>query len=558
MGEVFRLRVVEAEGSFWVGLERAGQSAPGVHLPTSTVQALLDTHSGHLRHAREAPGILVRGRDAQVTQGETLAGQALAPLLRGHLPAGGVLVVDAQGASAQAASWELLATEEAPPFEASEAAVVARLLPGTPPKNLRHSERLRIRTVLVQDTPTDPQVAQVAQAVWSATQAAGLPAPVAHIDAEDGDLVVLHLVAHGEQAGDLFELVRGGEGVDALLARLPGLPRVDLVVASICHAGRSSEVVDLPSRLLQSGVPACVAPRGSVRSEAAATFVWGLYQALGAGQDVVAAVAAGRRAVRGLALPHPDARWHLFTLAVSHLDWVSAPPRRVPTWRPPGWPEPAPDAARLLAAVARAGEEVGYVGIEQLAMVLAGHPDLPAELRSLIQPQAQSLLRLRRLSRQETTGPLVVSPWLTHLGRDLKAGFGALALGRALVARGSLHLAVLAGHQDFGRSNEGGSLTFQDTRLAALEVLFGPEGGRHLPATPGATLGRYDPGTPTDQPLYQGQPVIDRDLSRRALRWVEGGLVQGSSLGNKPIDFPPDFPLLFGSSTWLVGRRGGS
>ena len=29
MGEVFRLRVVEAEGSFWVGLERAGQSDRG-------------------------------------------------------------------------------------------------------------------------------------------------------------------------------------------------------------------------------------------------------------------------------------------------------------------------------------------------------------------------------------------------------------------------------------------------------------------------------------------------------------------------------------------------
>ena len=560
MREVFRVRVIDHDGSWSVGLERAGEAMQVQRFAGPGVQAMLADHHRALEAVRNEPGVLVRGRDARVTAGETTAGRALAPLISG-LRLGNTPAVAIEAPSAAQVVWELLAaTPDAPSLEAADDAIVVRLLPGRLSEIPRQSERLRVCTVVAQDTSADPVVQRVVAAVTQATADAGFEAPVHTLVPEPEDLVVLHLVAHGEQEGGIFQTVQGGEGADTLVARLPFLARVDLVVASICHGGHAG-TADLPGRLLRAGAPACVAPRGPVQAEAAVAFVQGLYRALAQGLDVVGAVAHGRRAVRSLGLPHPDARWHLFSLAVAHLDRVADSPRHVLGWRPEGWPAPASSAARVLREVERAGAPVGYVGVEHLVAVLAD-AELPAGLKAKIRPRAEELLRFQYLRRQGSAGPLHVSPWLAGLGRDLPAAFSVADLARALTTRGWVHLLVLAGQLDVplpratvpdGVTAYGATEAAED-EVTHLEVLFGPEGGRRLPATPGASVGRFHVGKPADQPLYRDTPVTDSELSRAELRWLEGGRLYWEKAG-KPLE-PKDFlaPRVFGSCTWLLGR----
>lgn len=560
MREVFRLRVLEAGAGWATSLERMGQAGLVRVVPEGEVGPLMDEHMHLLSEATQGQ-ILLRHRDARVTDAEAQAGRCLIPLLNGEgslLRGRGqpvVLAVDAHGERPAGLAWELLATRpDGPPLELLREAVVVRLLHGRADGAVHErpaTRRYRIRTVLVTDTSNDVAVREVAAAVHQVTAELGLPPPVPELVREPGDLVVAHLVAHGQEDGTLFELVNEGVGSDALTARLPWLPQVDLVVVSICHAGRLEWSTSLPERLLRLGVPACVAPRGPVRAEAAATFITHLYRALHVSADLVEAVAAGRQAVTGLALPHPDARWHRLSLSVGTLRQAADPPFYRPAWVPARWPRPAPDAAAILDDVRAAAQTKGYAGVEHLVTVLRGR-SVDQALQVHLSLTNTELARLQRLWAEESAEPPEATPWLTALGAHLQDDFTQADLEAALVRHGGLHLAVLSGGQGGQqiRSRDGATQP-QPGPIHELEILFGPEGGRRLPASPGVSIGRAHRETMIGQPLYADTRAADTALSRTALVWTSSKMLVDGRTGAQ-VEFIIGRPRRFGDCTWLL------
>jgi len=575
MGEVLRLRIGASEAGWQVALEPWAQTATPRHISgvqLDTLRAALAS-AGEDLNAAMGRGPLVATRDAAVTRAEEGLGRVLGEAVLGHAAfartlgmargAGDptVIAIDALGPDLPPLPWELLAEPDGrPPLEAHGQAVVVRLVEGPRAAELA-ADRRQVRTVLVHEAGEDPQVQRVVEAIERTTEALGLSPPVAHLAQTDpGDLVIVHVVAHGEQLDGLFSLTGSGQGAGTLVSRLGDLARADLVVVGICQGGRLSSdgVAELPQRLLSAGCRACVAPRGPLRTAALEVFVSGLYHALVGGEDLVTAVASARRRVRSEGMPHPDARWHRFGLTLGDLRWVSTPPRLVEGWRPAGWPLPGAASVPVLLRVRALGAEEGFVGIEHLMLALAEAPGLGYRLRMLLEQARPPIAQLMgRLTHTGRLGAWTGTPGLQALGSLLTAGFSVADLGRALEHGAADQLRALVpavrAAPPSGSPETQSVLAHRVGATAALEVLLGPEGGRRLPAIPGATIGRWDPGTQVEQALYQGTAVADRTLSRQALRWRDAGVLEDTRT-SEVLELTLDLPFLLGRGTWLVAR----
>jgi len=123
---------------------------------------------------------------------------------------------------------------------------------------------------------------------------------------------VLHFMGHGgfeagsRRAALLFETARGlAEAVtgDALANNLQGHSWLQLAVLNACQSGdhRATESNDpfigVATTLVQAGLPAVVAMRGSISNRGATAFSKSLYSALAQGEPIDAAVTQARRAI---------------------------------------------------------------------------------------------------------------------------------------------------------------------------------------------------------------------------------------------------------------------
>jgi hypothetical protein len=258
-----------------------------------------------------------------------------------------------------------------------------------------------------------------------------------------------------------------------------------------------------------------------------------LLGALAQGATVIEGVAAGRRAVAGLALPHPDGRWANFGLFVASLDPLHGGAVQATCWRPAGWPNPSPEAARVLADARLLAERTGagFVGWEHLLRALDGASlDAPSvRLRVQLQRglgEAEGRLgQLRPLAggRADWAG----TPRLRRLATQLRPGFTAGSLLRALTAEPPwAALLQLDGedvyeHPDFEtvQTQAGERTGTVSEPAAALEVVGGPEDGRRVALQPGQVLGRGGPKGAADHRLYGQAFLCDPFLSRAALVW---------------------------------------
>jgi hypothetical protein len=133
---------------------------------------------------------------------------------------------------------------------------------------------------------------------------------------------VLHFMGHGflaagtERSGLLFETSRGdAESVcgETLASHLQGCSRMLLAVLNACHSGDHPQAVPhdpfagVAITLVQAGLPAAVAMRGSISDRGAVAFTKSLYDSLVQGHPIDVAVTQGRRAIS----PNPEtsAEW---------------------------------------------------------------------------------------------------------------------------------------------------------------------------------------------------------------------------------------------------------
>lgn len=488
------------------------------------------------RALRDVPPVLLPGRDARRSRQEAEAGRALGavllstpevgPALSRHLGAAQeraeplIVAVDAPQARLRGLPWELLALG-GPPLESLGQAVMVRL-GGGHARARGTCVGLEVRTW--SPDPADAVCAGVLDALGQGLDAVGLPQPQDR-PADPQAWRVLHVVAHGRHdQGQTVLLLPGQPGADtAAHALRDHLEGVDLVLLDTCEAATSDrEDQGLAGRLLAAGVPAVLAPVQRTSAEATRALAVALYASLARGDSLARAVAEGRRAVRSLARPHPDARWANTGLWVGDLRVLEAPPVAAPGWRPAGWPLPSPAAAALLQRAREAAEASGYVGVEALAQVGSrSHPAVDAVRHG--RPATPPLRPVSgRQPRWEGT------PRLVALAGRLRQGFGPADLWDALWSDpGGLVQVVAALPADTTR-------TWSDTMgpldasppAACLEVVGGPEDGRRLRPEPGQVLGRHAPASRADLVLYRDTAVVDPFLSRRALVWVGPGRVR--------------------------------
>lgn len=531
--------------------------------------------------------LLVPGRDAEITAIEEAVGQQLARLVHA-VPAAAAELGRAEGLSAAHGGrlvlaldvaheplrdlpWELLARgPQAAPMEACGPALIARLA-DAPPGDRRPPVRVRVATTVLAEDPADPVVGRLTGFIERLVSRLGLsPLRPETAAFADDELVVLHVVAHGERDAGLLALSTG-EGSGTLVRRLlPVLPRADLVVLGICHGGGPDQTTEtLPERMVRAGARACVAPAGPVRVEAMEMFLAGLYPELAGHRPLSAAVAEGRRRVAESRWPHPDARWHLLSLTLGSLAWAAEPPVLRDGWRPRGWPRPGPVAARMLSAARRFAERsrTGFVGVEHLLWAMLEVPqELPLWLLHALRPARERIEGFLAGFRPKDAPPdWSGTPRLRGWADALRPGFELAELSDLLQrhaaaalevlldapverAPPAAHLAITEGDAT-GRRGPAGA-----PPAVVLECLCGPEDGRRLRLQPGDVIGRCAPDADGEHALYRDTLLEDRRLSRQHLRWQGPGraTLLASADGGRALELPAGTRLLLGRVTWLL------
>jgi hypothetical protein len=470
-----------------------------------------------------------------VTRGPTLAAAVGAWLGeargRGAVP---VLVVDTAEAGDRQLPWELIAVDGAP-VEVADGGAVLRRLPGPPATPLPAGDLAVVRWVA---DPDDPTTDRVRRAVDEALLTAGL-APAHPVDDAPEGPVVVHLVGHGRRLAEGFGMASGDEAESAITTahRLqPLLQRAALVVVDVCEAADTTraELDSLAGQLLRAGARAVLAPTRRLDVEAAMAAAAALYPALAGGAGVVQAVVEARRAVRGLASPHPDGRWSNLGLFVADLAVLDAPAPVAGGWRPAGWPAPGSDLAVLLERahdVARRRAS-GFVGLEHLMLAQRhlhlGGPAARAAADAADGPAIRRLQKLRRVPERDDDW--AGTPRLRSIGGGLEPGASAEDLWSLLWSDPGGAMAALGGHQRPLLSPSATAATLDPEHIestrspaSALEVLGGPEDGRLLCLQPGQTVGRVGGDHPADHVLYTVSASVDPYLSRRALTWSGTG-----------------------------------
>ena len=418
----------------------------------------------------------------------------------------------------------------------------------------------------------DPTVDQVDRALWGLLQDStlvrlreldpGLGAPWGD-DAPAG-VRVLHVVSHGLREADSVVLqladarLAGPENMARWLE--PVLDGVDVVLLDVCGAASGSVAsADAPApRLAAAGVPAVIAPRLSASPEAAVAFAGGFYRALQAGDPLLDAVAAGRRAVVALGRSHPTARWWNMALYVSDAEGAERH-ARLRRARLPGWQAGSPEAERVIGLAVYEARQWGFLGVEQLALAVAGSAS--GQLAVLLFPHTAALQRIYFLLRvqpdQLPPEPRVTSR-LAELGAGLEEGYGLVDLMLALLATPDLQICfgvdvaaslrnqLVSGATTVGpdlpmstedhstggepapllmpsapRRHLGAELLAAGRRsdeaagALILEVIGGPESGRRIALDCPAVLGRsVGPDSPPDA-LYAGLAASSRLVSRQ-------------------------------------------
>lgn len=467
------------------------------------------------------------------------------------------VAIDAEAYAIRSLPWELLAHDPlGAPLEAA-GGVVLRLAKGRAGGPL--AARGPIQTLAWTPQPDDPAVSHIAAHIQGVCAQHALPPPLpvpVPVDAQaGGGPAVLHLVCHGETLSDQLRLLGSSELSSGTAVHMlsPLLPRAALVVLSVCEGGADlpRELDGLSERLLAAGARAVVSASGALSVDAAERFLEGLYDALAEGAVLSAAVAAGRRAVRGLAAPYPDSRWHRLRLLVGDLQAAEQPLRQAAAagWTPPGWPRPAPDAAEQLACARRVAEAMGggFVGVEHLALALVEQPPV-AGLEAVRYPLGLRLTEIRDGLAQFIPTPgrrdaaLRLSPRLVALGAHLPAGFSTVQLWQALLAHAGAVVQQLSGSDAVAAMAAGDVATVQTwdpsgARYSAvpeaLEILGGPEDGRRLRPKDGQSIGRWAEPARSDLLLYAETLLTDPRLSRRHLVWDAAGQVTLVSPGRQ-------------------------
>lgn len=548
-----RLRVEpEEEGGWRLWLaHRDSRDKPG-HLPAPAVAGILAA----LQEATPSAGpvLLVPGDDVEVSAMELAAGRALAPALAashalsrelafylGQVSADSplLLVVSAADAAQRSLPWELLCESPQGSHLADRGIAIARLADGRPqpPRPARSTLR-----TLAWVPGGDPLSASLLNALSAATQEHDLPAPEPLADAalpSEDEAAVLHLILHGtveqEQLSLLVDEDRHGAGGITQQLRA-WLPQVDLVVLSVCESGTAlrEELDGLVGQLIQAGAPAVVAPADELSVEAAEAFSRGLVGALAAGAAVPTAVHTGRQAVRALALPYPDARWHALQLTVGDLNRTA--PLIQPGWRPAGWPRPSAVAGQVLTQARALAADSGFIGIEHLLLAMADAPpgeNIPTVRFLLRSNRSQIMARLGLLKTDaavacDERGTLR----LRSVGASLEHGFSVADLWQHLIREQHPVLVWYLGGQavpgpdtdsDATQRLETDPMVTAFGPVDALEVLGGPECGRRLAFAPNARIGRWRAGAAEQVcalALFENTPLRDQTLSRSGvLRW---------------------------------------
>jgi hypothetical protein len=448
-----------------------------------------------------------------------------------------VLAVDVVEPTLRALPWELLARDDrSGPLERARI-TLARLgagipRPPVPPRGL-------VQSVVWCPDPAEPISAGLLATLTASTLSHHLPEPIIAGSAPlDRDaVVVLHLICHGQRHRDQLALLFGesARDIDGTVQQLtPILPAADLVVLSVCESAAVSagELEGLVGQLISHGARAVVAPSGVLAAEAAAAFLTGLLDALVAGASLTGVVGAGRRAIRELSLPWPDARWSRMQLTLGSLQLPQTLLWR--GWVPQGWPRPDQSCARLLQRARELGEPGGFVGIEHLLLALAA---APAEgfMRRICHLCLARKARITARLAGWTIGPgapdWTGTPRLHRLSAGLTPGFTPDDLWEQLLQHGAPLIESLldipmdrSGLGDFATAPERQSPA-RDQPAGGLEVLGGPEDGLQLRPDTGAVIGRWSEPARCDHALYTRSLLWDRRLSRAHLRWEGGGHV---------------------------------
>lgn len=533
------------------GRARPAPTAPGVILPGDTRWA----------RAEEAAGGVLAGMIAEVASRVAwFLGDASA---RGERP---VIVVDAEPVGARELPWELLAMDAAsPPMETLGRAIVARRGPGTVAPARRDGRRLE---VLVWCPTPDDDVCRGVAAALDAVLAAHGVAPAHRIDPSeaaphaDPDVArVLHVICHGRLDEGRVELLLGeGERGAATTGHLLAdwLRTTDLVVLDVCAAASATrvELDSLAPRLIAAGAGVCVAPALRADVRAIKAFADGLYGMLTSGRVLADAIAGGRRAIRALAIGHPNGRWanHLFHVADATA--ATTGPLVSQAWRPEGWPPPSADASAYLAAVhAFAGRlSTGFVGLDHLARVLyagawGGRALSPIRLALAERCEAPARTPKGMYLIEGRESDVRGTPRLRGYASRLRPGFAVQDLWRLIAEDPNHDLAGLLGVPRAAPGVEAGATVSpaielgetidvqtradlpepapreQSVPASRLEVLGGPEDGLALVPRVGDRVGRWSGDPEVALPLYASTALVDRVMKRRHLQWMGPGRV---------------------------------
>lgn len=515
-----RIQVRSIPGGWRLSVGRDGLRAASIDLAAAAVETL----------KRRIDTILkpppVAHSDVQRTEAEETAGTLLLDTLFGEPSVGRVLhnllgeahgarqlaliVVDVDDPLLRSLPWELLGAGE--PFEAAGGVVIARLAPGRPSQLPSGPTAVHVHDL----DPTDALCARRTTELIAELDAAGAP----RLDRAP----ILHLIAHGDRGAQSTWLASstGDTSPGSAAHQLgPWLAEAALVVLDVCDAAAMevSEHAAVAARFTAQGAGAVIAPKTRLATPAAAAFSRGLYSALFAGDALAEAVAAGRRAVRTCALPHPDGRWCNPILLLSD---VRAAQVRLPlaAWQPKGWKVRDPEVRAWLQAARDAADPYGFVGLEHLLHTCptAGTAHWGVQLRYLLSQSAPVLANLRLLHPVEDRAPcwdgtprLLENvpdpdfdlPQFAHwLCQELDGAVPALLGGVRLHLLDPMGTGTL----------ELDSLEASGVPAEGVEVLGGPEDGRWFGAD--AVVGR---ASGINEGLYRDTTLIDPYLPRRAL-----------------------------------------
>lgn len=262
-------------------------------------------------------------------------------------------------------------------------------------------------------------------------------------------------------------------------------------------------------------------------------------------------------AARAIVLAHPSQQPELDALTASsglddrievrvldspsQLDRVLDSLFQIPAHAAPSdWPPSHPSATAVLEAAEKLARQpdLGYIAVSHLAAAYVG-PELDGPVSTWLRAHPVERFRplgVGALALAGPSGPLVPTPRLVELQRAMRPNFDAEALARALVLDPWSPLHRAAGY-DLGivardpqlqstlrtmetwRSEHAGVAT-------SLQVLGGPEDGRHLRLAPGDTVGRSAEERGPTVALYEATRLRDLGLSRQHVRWEGPGLIR--------------------------------